>query len=105
MSPARDQAESTLNDTELIMVTSVQDRPIRRARPVRPATEDRIGWIVVLSLAAGLMAAAALVAAPFMPARENVLTGAVLLGFGLGWALVATLSVRFSGHPQRWAAA
>ena len=29
----------------------------------------------------------------------------VLLGFALGWALLAVLSVRFSDQPQRWAAA
>ena len=45
------------------------------------------------------------VALPFMPAKENVLTGVVLLGFALGWALLAVLSVRFSDQPQRWAAA
>ena len=44
-------------------------------------------------------------AAPFVSASENVLTGVVLLGFALGWALLAVLSVRFSDQPQRWAAA
>jgi len=29
----------------------------------------------------------------------------VLLGFALGWALLAVLSVRFSDQPQRWAVA
>ena len=65
----------------------------------------RIGLIVAGSLAAGLVAALALVAAPFIPAREHVLTGVVLLGFAFGWALLAVLSVRFSDQPQRWAAA
>lgn len=65
----------------------------------------RIGLIVAGSLAAGLVAALALVAAPFIPAKENVLTGVALLGFAFGWALLAVLSVRFSDQPQRWAAA
>jgi hypothetical protein len=47
----------------------------------------------------------ALVVAPFIPAKENVLTGVVLLAFAFGWALLAVLSVRFSDQPQRWAAA
>ena len=64
-----------------------------------------IGLIVAGSLAAGLVAAVALAAAPFIPAKENVLTGAVLLGFAFGWALLALLSVRFSDQPQRWAVA
>src|SRR5215203_1115908 len=43
--------------------------------------------------------------APFLTAEENVLTGAVLLGFAFGWALLAVLSVRFTNQPQRWAVA
>jgi len=66
---------------------------------------SRIGLIVALSMAAGLIAAAVLVAAPVIPARENVLTGVVLLGFALGGALLAVLSVRLTDQPQRWAAA
>jgi pimeloyl-ACP methyl ester carboxylesterase len=56
-----------------------------------------------VSIGAGLVVSALLVAAPFTPATENVLTGAVLLGFALGWALVAVLSIRFGDQPQRWA--
>ena len=65
----------------------------------------RIGWIVTGSLAAGLVAALLLVAAPFMPAEESAVSGAVLCGFALGWAMLAVLSVRFTNQPQRWAAA
>jgi len=62
--------------------------------------------IVALSMAAGLIVAVVLVAMPFIPAaREDVLTGVVLLAFALGWALLAVLSTRFSDQPQRWAAA
>ena len=56
-------------------------------------------------MAAGLVLAVVLVALPFIPGRENVLTGVVLLAFGLGWALLAVLSVRLTDQPQRWAAA
>src|SRR4051812_49154660 len=71
----------------------------------RPSAKSRIGRIVATSVVAGLVAAVALVAAPFVPATENALPGVVLLGFALGWALLALLSVRFSDQPQRWAAA
>jgi hypothetical protein len=54
---------------------------------------------------AGLIAAVVLLAMPFIPARENVLTGVVLLAFALGWVLLAVLSTRFSDQPQRWASA
>jgi hypothetical protein len=65
----------------------------------------RIGLVVAGSLTAGLVAAVVLVAAPFIAAEENVLTGVVLLGFAFGWALLAVLSIRFTDQPQRWAAA
>jgi peptidoglycan/LPS O-acetylase OafA/YrhL len=76
-------------------------------RPSRPGPEPRghIGWIVAGSLATGLVAALLLVAAPFIPAEEGGVTGAVLCGFALGWAMLAALSVRFTDQPQRWAAA
>jgi pimeloyl-ACP methyl ester carboxylesterase len=78
-----------------------QDRP---SRP-DPGPRGRIGWIVAGSLATGLVAALLLVAAPFIPAEESAVTGAVLCGFALGWAMLAVLSVRFTDQPQRWAAA
>ena len=74
-----------------------------------PSRSDRgsrghIGWIVVGSLATGLVVALLLVAAPFIPAQESRLTGAVLCGFAVGWVMLAVLSVRFTDQPQRWAA-
>lgn len=41
---------------------------------------------------------------PFAGARENVISGVVLLAFAFGWASLAILSVRFTDQPQRWAA-
>jgi len=58
-----------------------------------------IGWVVAGSLAAGLVAAALLVAAPFIPPTEAGVTGAVLCGLALGWAMLAVLSVRFTDQP------
>ncbi|WP_426503056.1 alpha/beta hydrolase [Dactylosporangium sp. McL0621] len=77
----------------------------RSASP--PGTEPRghIGWIVAGSLATGVVAAALLVAAPFIPAGESALTGAVLAGFAIGWAMLAALSIRLTDRPQRWAMA
>jgi pimeloyl-ACP methyl ester carboxylesterase len=78
-----------------------QDRPSRPG----PGPRGHIGWVVAGSLATGLVAALLLVAAPFIPAEESNLTGAVLCGFAVGWAMLAMLSVRFTDQPQRWAAA
>ena len=63
----------------------------------RPAT------ILAGSLLSGLAAAIALVLVPFSGAREALITGAILLGFSVGWALLALLSLRFTARPQRWA--
>ena len=56
-------------------------------------------------MAAGLVAALLLAAAPVIVAREAEIGGAVLCGFALGWAMLVVLSVRFTDQPQRWAAA
>ncbi|MGC5075715.1 alpha/beta fold hydrolase [Agrococcus sp. DT81.2] len=55
------------------------------------------------SLATGAVAAALLVAAPLGPATESAVTGSVLCGFALGWAMLAVLSTRSTDRPQRWA--
>jgi pimeloyl-ACP methyl ester carboxylesterase len=54
-------------------------------------------------LTTGFVAALLLVAAPFIPAEEAAITGAVLCGFGVGWAMLTVLSVRFTDQPQAWA--
>ena len=82
-----------------------KDRGRDRLSHPDPGPRGRIGWIVAASLAPGLVAALLLAAAPFIPAEEPAVTGAVLCGFALGWAMLAVLSVRFTDQPQRWAAA
>jgi pimeloyl-ACP methyl ester carboxylesterase len=84
--------------------TQYDDFP-RHPGLLQPTRQGRIGVIVIMSLASGLVAALILTAAPFIPAKANILTGGVLLGFAFGWALLAVLSVRFSDQPQRWTAA
>ncbi len=86
-------------------MATTPDHDLPQSEPLPRTPRGRIGLIVAGSLAAGLVAALALVATPFIPAKEGVLTGVVLLGFAFGWALLAVLSVRLSDQPQRWAAA
>lgn len=64
-----------------------------------------IGKVVVASLAAGLVAAVVLAFVPFTRVDENFSTGMMLLGFAVGWALLAGLSARLTDQPQRWAVA
>jgi len=62
-----------------------------------------IGRIVIGCLIGGLVVALALVVGPVAGAKEHVITGAVLLTFAASWALLATLSMRWTDQPQRWA--
>jgi pimeloyl-ACP methyl ester carboxylesterase len=98
-----------VHETETIMTATPtptaegkgRDRP---SRP-DPAPRGHSGWIVAGSLATGLVAAVLLVVVPLVPAQESAVTGAVLCGFALGWAMLAVLSVRLTDQPQWWAAA
>src|SRR3954471_23216436 len=86
------------------MATSHTDQIPVSEDPASPPTRGgRIGWVVAGSLATGLGAALLLVGAPLIPATESAITAAVLCGLALGWAMLAVLSVRFTGQPQRWA--
>jgi pimeloyl-ACP methyl ester carboxylesterase len=87
----------------VVRTTEYSDLP--QPGGLQSTAKSRIGLIVATSMAVGLVLAMVLVALPFIPATENVLTGVVLLAWALGWALLAVLSVRFSDQPQRWAAA
>jgi pimeloyl-ACP methyl ester carboxylesterase len=77
--------------------------------PFRPGNsrhtrKGHIGLIVAGSLVSGLVAAVVLVVGPLGGSQEHVITGAVLLAFAFGWALLALLSARWTDQPQRWAA-
>lgn len=76
--------------------------------PLRAESDSgagRIGWIVAGSLAAGLVAALLLLAAPFITPTEAGVTGGLLCGWASGWAMLAVLSRRFTDQPQSWAVA
>lgn len=63
----------------------------------------KIGRVVAGSLIAGLVLAIVLVGVVVAGSTEHVISGAVLVAFGVGWALLATLSIRWTDQPQRWA--
>ncbi|WP_230207816.1 alpha/beta fold hydrolase [Microlunatus sp. Gsoil 973] len=60
--------------------------------------------IVAGSLAIGSVAALVLVFAPFIPVTESAITGALLCGIAIGWAMLVLLSTRLTDQPQHWAA-
>ena len=74
------------------------------ASAIDPSPRRRPAVVVAGSLLAGLAGAVALVTGPLAGAGEAVITGGLLLGFAVGWALLAVLSARFTDRPQRWAA-
>ena len=69
----------------------------------QPGRSRRIALIVAGSLAVGFLSAIFLVVGPMAGGTEPTITGSVLLAFGLGWALLALLSIRLTDQPQRWA--
>src|SRR5687767_7384422 len=70
------------------------------------APRRHVGWTVAVSLLTGLLVGLLLVAAaPFIEPEERDVTGALLLGFAVGWAMLAVLSTRLTDQPQRWASA
>src|ERR1044072_6247851 len=88
----------------IVMATSRMHTPPPGDPASNLARRARIRGGVAGSLAVGLVAGLLLPFAPFVPAAESEITGAVLCGFALGWAMLALLSVRFTDQPQRWAA-
>ena len=97
--------ESIVTTTPLPVPTaSPEDRSGSSSPPSAPEPRGHIGWVVAGALTIGLAAALLLVAAPFVPAEEAAITGAVLCGFALGWATLSVLSTRFTDQPQAWAA-
>lgn len=68
------------------------------------AHRGHLGRIVLASVSAGLVAAVLFTVVVFAAAPEPTITGSALIGFSLGWALLALLSTRMTDRPQRWAA-
>ena len=89
-------------------MTSIAPKPTsddQVATAVPGPRRSHVGGVVAGSLAAGFAAAVIL---PFLPVGtvdDDFATAMVLIGFALGWALMAVLSIRFTDQPQRWAVA
>src|SRR2546430_5157044 len=71
--------------------------------PDWPTHKGHVGLIVAGSMIAGFIVALVLVIGPFGGAQEHVIMGTALLGWALGWALLAMLSTRWSNQAHRWA--
>jgi pimeloyl-ACP methyl ester carboxylesterase len=69
----------------------------------RTSRRGPIRRVIAGSLVTGAVLAAVLTLFVFAGAPEPVITGAALLGFAAGWAVLAVLSARTTDQPQRWA--
>lgn len=58
--------------------------------------------VVLASIVAGAGLALVLLLLVARQGSEPLVTGSVLVAFGLGWALMAFLAERYAGQPQRW---
>ncbi len=90
---------------EVPAATSTDFTPRDRPDSPDPAHKGHIGWITAGSLITGALVAVLLAAAPIVPATESGVTGAILSGMALGWAMLAVLSMRFTDQRQEWAVA
>jgi pimeloyl-ACP methyl ester carboxylesterase len=83
---------------------SPRPRQPRQAPGASPSGRSgHLGVIVAGSIGTGLLAAVLLDLVVFAGAGEHVITGAAMLAFALGWAMLAVLSARRTDQPQRWA--
>jgi pimeloyl-ACP methyl ester carboxylesterase len=57
---------------------------------------------IVVSILVGAVLAVVFLLITAQDGSEPLVTGSVLVAFGLGWALMAYLTSRLSGQPQRW---
>lgn len=79
------------------------DSPRSEVAERTEAGRSRVGLIVTGSAIVGFLASIALVIGVFGGAEEHVIMGSALLGWAVGWTLLAVLSTRWTDQPQRWA--
>jgi len=84
-------------NTKTSIIPTVGLRTSKRRRISAPTR------VVGASLFAGAACALALSLVVFSGATESVITGSMLLGFGVGWTVLAVLSARLTDEPQTWA--
>jgi pimeloyl-ACP methyl ester carboxylesterase len=72
--------------------------------PARRRRRLPVGVAVAIAMLSGVVNTLLLVLVVFAGASEPIITGSALLGLASGWALLATITTRWTSQPQRWAA-
>lgn len=85
------------------MTTTYEDTIVEPHREQDDPEREPIWRVVGGSLAAGFFGALILTLVVVAGAPEHVISGAALLAFAGGWALLALLSTRYTSQPQTWA--
>lgn len=86
---------------------NVDTQPTQGSTTDAPTVTRRgvpVARVIAGSLVAGIITALVLTLVVFPGATESTITGSVLFAFGIGWAMMAVLSIRYTTQPQRWAA-
>ena len=86
------------------MSTDTHTAPTATERAPRRRRISVSTRVVGAALFVGAATALVLSLVVFPGATEGVITGSMLVGFGVGWALLAILHTRMTNQPQRWAA-
>ena len=104
---------TNLSSTEIVRRTTEQPHDTARegwprleatgmVQGARPNPSRRLLLVVAGSLTAGFLLPILLAVGPASGGGESRMTGAALLGWGIGWTLIALLSTRYTDQPQRW---
>lgn len=85
------------------MTTTARTTPTDVATSSSATRVGPMGRITFVSMATGVVGAAALVFGVVPDASEARVIGAALVAFATGWAILAFLTTRQTTRPQRWA--
>ncbi|RFU21850.1 alpha/beta fold hydrolase [Geodermatophilus marinus] len=94
---------TTTAPTTTAPTTTAPTTAAGRSTAGRGSRRGPIRRIIATSLGTGTVLAAVLTLVVFAGGPEPVITGSALLGFAVGWAVLAVLSARLTDQPQRWA--
>ena len=105
--PAAPPTTTTTPHADVPEAVPATTPPLTTEQAPEPANRRSTQWPMRVVVAASLIGGLAAVVAGVVVSRggtEPVVDALVLLGFAFGWVLLLALSVRFTDHPQNWAA-
>jgi pimeloyl-ACP methyl ester carboxylesterase len=89
-------------ESETVMSSDTDTVPSDHPATSKPRRTS-VTRVIAASLFVGAACAMVLSLVVFAGATESIITGSMLLGFGVGWTVLAVLSTRLTSQAQRWA--